>query len=143
MKAQKRRSVCPVACTLDIIGDKWTLLVVRDLFAGKTHYHEFAASPERIATNILAERLRRLQRHGIVQASDSTIRAGSLAYALTEKGRSLLPLLAAYRTWGLANVRGTEARVSIPPHPGQEPRVSARGSTADPETPKRRPSRRS
>src|SRR5438105_4349626 len=55
------RSPCPVACTLDIIGDRWTLLLIRDLLAGKKRYGEFLASPERIPTNILAERLKRLE----------------------------------------------------------------------------------
>ena len=53
----QRRSVCPVACTLDLIGDKWTLLVIRDLASGKTRFKDFIQSPERIATNILSERL--------------------------------------------------------------------------------------
>lgn len=49
---KKRRSVCPIACSLDIVGDKWTLLVVRDLFAGKSRFKDFSASPERIATGL-------------------------------------------------------------------------------------------
>ncbi len=113
MKPRKKRSVCPVACTLDLIGDKWTMLIVRDLFAGKHSYNEFAASPERIATNILADRLERLQHHGIVETRPSEVRSGSLAYSLTPKGRELLPLLAAIKTWGLTHIRGTEARIAI------------------------------
>lgn len=113
MRSKKRRSVCPVACTLDLLGDKWTLLVVRDLFAGKTHYHEFATSPERIATNILADRLRRLADSGIVEARASSQRVGSSAYTLTDKGRGLLPLLEACKVWGLTHIRGTEARVAV------------------------------
>jgi len=114
MRAKKKRSVCPVACTLDLIGDTWTLLIVRDLLAGKTHYHEFATSPERIATNILADRLTRLQHSGIVQARASSVRAGSSAYTLTDKGRGLLPLLEAVKVWGLTHIRGTEARIAVP-----------------------------
>jgi DNA-binding HxlR family transcriptional regulator len=110
----KKRSICPIACTLDIIGDKWTLLVVRDLFAGKSHYHEFASSPERIATNILADRLDRLTNAGIINQSKSTQRVGSTAYALTPLGSSLFPLLVAMRDWGLANIAGTQARVAVP-----------------------------
>jgi DNA-binding HxlR family transcriptional regulator len=60
-----RVSVCPVACTLDLFGDKWTLLIVRDLLSGKSHFKEFLASPEKIATNILAERLARLASNGL------------------------------------------------------------------------------
>ena len=62
-----KRSTCPVACTLDILGDKWTLLVIRDLFLGKKTYGDFQSSPEGIPTNILAERLKRLVEKGIVR----------------------------------------------------------------------------
>ena len=61
-----RRSVCPVACTLDLIGDKWTLLVIRDLMSGKSQFKDFLESPEGIATNILTSRLNRLLEHGLV-----------------------------------------------------------------------------
>ena len=103
-----RRSPCPVAATLDLVGDKWTLLVIRDLFSGKTRFKELAASPEGIATNILASRLERLVNCGLVKAEPSEERAGAAAYRLTDKGKSLLPLLAAMRDWGLAYVPGTE-----------------------------------
>jgi DNA-binding HxlR family transcriptional regulator len=112
MNSTKRRSICPVACTLDLVGDKWTLLVVRDLFAGKSHFHEFARSPERIATNILADRLERLRESGLVAAKASSVRAGSSAYTLTDKGRDLYPIVEAIKDWGLRNIRGTEARVA-------------------------------
>src|SRR5437773_4299955 len=59
-QATARRSRCPVACTLDELGDRWSLLVVRDVMRGKTRYAEFVESPEGIPTNILADRLRRL-----------------------------------------------------------------------------------
>lgn len=108
-----RRSPCPVACTLDLIGDRWTLLVVRDLFAGKTRFRDLAASPEGIASNILSERLTRLRRAGIVAAGKSKERTGSAEYRLTARGRSLLPVLAALRDWGLAHVPGAEARVRV------------------------------
>ncbi len=63
---RSRRSACPMACTLDIVGDRWTLLVIRDLLTGKKRYSDFLASPEKIPTNILADRLRRLEREGLV-----------------------------------------------------------------------------
>jgi len=64
---EDRRSVCPIATTLDLLGDKWTLLVVRDLlFVGKRRFGEFLESPEGIPTNILTDRLRRLEEHGVV-----------------------------------------------------------------------------
>lgn len=114
MSRSLKRSVCPVACTLDLVGDRWTLLVVRDLFAGKTHYHEFAESPEGIASNILAARLEHLCACGLVEAKASTVRAGSRSYELTQRGRSLKPLLEAIRDWGLENIKGTAARVRVP-----------------------------
>lgn len=113
MKSERTRSPCPVACALDLLGDRWSLLIVRDLFAGKSHYHEFAASPERIASNILAARLERLQADGIVETTPSTKRAGSMAYQLTRRGRDLLPVLQALKNWGLANVKGTSAQIAI------------------------------
>ena len=61
------RSGCPVACTLDVVGDRWSLLIVRDLLAGKSRYGDFLASAEGIPTNILAERLRRLEREGLIE----------------------------------------------------------------------------
>lgn len=108
-----RRSPCPVAATLDLIGDKWTLLIIRDLFAGKSRYRDLVASPERIATNILAARLVRLQACGLVRARSSSQREGSSEYHLTARGRSLRPLLEAMRDWGLAHVPGTAARVHV------------------------------
>jgi DNA-binding HxlR family transcriptional regulator len=97
-----KRSPCPVAYSLDILGDRWTLLVIRDLFYGRTRFKEFAASPEGIPTNLLTDRLERLLARGIIEqipAEDGTKR---LAYRLTKKGKSLGPLLKAMRDWGLA-----------------------------------------
>ena len=107
----KRRSVCPVACTLDLLGDRWTLLVIRDLFAGKARFQEFCASPERIATNILAERLKRLVEQQFVTTKPIAERTGAVSYHLTARGQALLPVLEALRDFGLAEVPGTEARI--------------------------------
>ena len=112
-QVEQRRSVCPVACTLDLFGDKWTLLIVRDLLGGKSHFKEFLASPEKIATNILAERLTRLSSHGIIERYASSDIAGREAYRLTEKGRSLRGLLAQMKTWGLDHIDGTDARLQV------------------------------
>ena len=114
MNKTRRRSVCPISCTLDILGDKWSLVLVRDLFAGKTRFNEFAQSPERIASNILADRLERLERHGVIASKPSAQREGSLTYTLTPKGRALYPVLQAIGQWGLTHIRGTEARVQLP-----------------------------
>lgn len=114
-RAKTKRSVCPVSCALEIVGDRWTLLVVRDLFLGKSRFGEFADSPERIASNILATRLERLVKQGMVQARKSTAREGAQEYALTAKGRTLLPVLEAIRDWGLEQIPGTEARLRAAP----------------------------
>jgi len=105
----QRRSICPIACTLDIIGDKWTLLVIRDLTLGRSHFKQFLESPERIATNILADRLAKLVQSGLVEKYPSTDVPGRDAYRLTEKGVSLRPILKSIVVWGLRNIEGTVA----------------------------------
>jgi DNA-binding HxlR family transcriptional regulator len=107
--AAVRRSPCPVACTLDIIGDRWTLLVIRDLVLGRSRFKDFEASPEGIPTNILSDRLERLLRHDIVEQVPAEEGAKRLGYQLTAKGRELRPLLAAMRDWGLKWEKGTRA----------------------------------
>ena len=109
----ERRSPCPVACTLDIFGDRWTLLVVRDLFLGRGRFRDFTASPEGIPTNILSERLERLLEHEIIEqipAADGTKRS---AYRLTKKGRSLGPVVVAMRDWGLRWEKGTRVMEAV------------------------------
>jgi DNA-binding HxlR family transcriptional regulator len=101
------RSDCPVACTLDLIGDKWTLLIVRDLFLGQTRYGEFLTSGEGIPSNILANRLRRLAETGLVEKIGSRPR---VSYRLTARGRTLGPVLLAIKRWGSAQIRGTRGR---------------------------------
>ncbi|MEM9381265.1 MAG: helix-turn-helix domain-containing protein [Planctomycetota bacterium] len=105
-----RRSCCPVACTLDLIGDRWTLLVVRDLFAGRTRFSEFLRSPEGIATNVLTDRLDRLVEAGLVERHVEPP-GKRAAYRLTKAGKSLRPLLGALRDWGLRHIEGTEVRI--------------------------------
>ena len=105
------RSICPVANTLDIVGDKWSLLIVRDLFAGKRTYREFQESPEGIPTNILAERLKRLELHGIIEKKPYQERPVRYAYELTKKGKALGPVLKETIKWGLKYIPGTEAKM--------------------------------
>ncbi len=104
-----RRSPCPVACSLDLLGDRWTLLVVRDLLFGAERFKEFVASPEGIPTNVLADRLQRLQHHGVVERVTAADGTRHPAYRLTDKGRALRPVLGALRDWGLAWEKGTRA----------------------------------
>jgi DNA-binding HxlR family transcriptional regulator len=112
-----RRSVCPVSCALDLVGDRWTLLVVRDLLAGKARFGEFRASPERIPTNILAERLKRLERAGLVSRVPYSAHPPRDEYRLTPAGRALRDAIDALATWGLAHVPGTERRIHTAPDP--------------------------
>jgi DNA-binding HxlR family transcriptional regulator len=106
-----RRSICPVACALDLFGDRWTLLLIRDMACGKALFKEFSASPERIATNILADRLERLVTSGLAEQFVPTDGGGRSGYRLTAKGTSLLPVLSTIADWGLRHIRGTEARL--------------------------------
>jgi len=103
------RSNCAVASTLDIVGDKWSLLVIRDLFAGKSTYGELLAAAERMPTNILADRLRRLEEAGIIEKSAYQERPVRFAYALTPKGRDMGEILIAIVRWGRKHVPGTVA----------------------------------
>ena len=103
------RSACALANSLDILGDKWSLLVVRDLLHGKRTYGELAHSPERIPTNILADRLKRLDRAGIVTGTPYQQRPVRYAYTLTPKGRALGDVLLAFVRWGKQHIPGTVA----------------------------------
>ncbi len=104
-----RRSPCPVACALDLFGDRWTLLIIRDLFLGRSRFKDFTSSPEGIPTNILSDRLERLLEAGIVQQIPVTEGSKRLAYELSEKGRALRPVLVSMRNWGLKWEPGTKA----------------------------------
>ena len=101
------RSPCAVANSLDIVGDKWSLLVVRDLLLGKRTYGELADSPERIPTNILADRLKRLEEAGIVGSAPYQERPVRYAYTLTPKGRDLSSVLLEFVRWGKKHVPGS------------------------------------
>jgi len=94
------RSGCPVSLGLDVFGDRWTLLIVRDLmFGGKRHYREMLASDEHISSNILADRLKLLLSEDIVSAAGDPSHAQKVVYSLTEKGIALYPVLMAISTW--------------------------------------------
>ncbi len=92
---------CPIARTLDIIGDRWTLLIVRDLFFGETRFNQFLASSPGLPPNLLADRLKKLEQHRLVRRviySQHPLRA---EYRLTEDGRSLAPVIEEIVRWGL------------------------------------------
>jgi len=100
MKDSKKRSDCPVSCSLDIWGDKWSLLIVRDLmFAKQCTYGDFLKSDEKIATNILASRLQTLEENEIISKSDHPDSKAKVLYKLTQKGIDLLPLMIEINLW--------------------------------------------
>lgn len=90
---------CPIARTLDAIGDWWSLLIIRDAFDGKRRFGEFHKSLG-LAKNILAARLRNLVAHGILEAAPASDGSAYQEYVLTRKGRGLFPVLVALRQWG-------------------------------------------
>lgn len=94
------RSNCPINFVLETFGDKWTLLVIRDLmFKGKKYYGEFLESHEKISTNILAERLQRLEAHGVITKQKDPDHKSKYIYSLTEKGKALLPIMLEITQW--------------------------------------------
>lgn len=102
------RSQCPITNTLDLLGDKWTLLIIRDmLYAGKKTFNEFLESPEGIATNILTERLKRLEDFGIITKAPYSRSPLRNRYTLTHRGRDLKNILAELVRWGNRHIEGT------------------------------------
>ncbi len=101
------RSGCPIANTLDIVGDKWSLIIVRDMLTGKKRYGEFQDSPEGIPTNILASRLKRLTAAGLITKTPYQKHPPRYAYALTKKGRALIPVVQAMCVFGNGHIPKT------------------------------------
>ncbi len=96
----KRRSGCPLNASVEILGDRWSLLIIRDMMLrGFQTYKEFLGSYERIATNILADRLRRLEAHGIISTEQDPLDGRKLIYSLTPKGIDLAPVLTEMVLW--------------------------------------------
>jgi DNA-binding HxlR family transcriptional regulator len=101
MKELKQRSTCPVSTSLDVLGDKWTLLILRDMvFAGKSTYGQFLQSAEKVATNILADRLAVLESQGILTKAVAADKKSKFTYRLTEKGVDIVPIIIALILWG-------------------------------------------
>lgn len=98
------RSGCPIASSLDQLGDRWTLVILRDLANGKSRYNQFLDGPERIATNILRDRLVAMERDGLVRRSLYEHRPRRYQYVLTEKGAALLPVLQAFCRWAVVHL---------------------------------------
>jgi DNA-binding HxlR family transcriptional regulator len=109
-RTDARRSACPVACALDVVGDRWTLLLIRDLLGGKRRYGEFLASSEKIPTNILADRLKRLEREGLIRRVPYSAHPPRDEYELTVQGRELGAAVEALAIWGTRHFPGTRRR---------------------------------
>ena len=101
MKELKQRSTCPISSSLDVLGDKWTLLILRDMvFAGKSAYGQFLQSAEKIATNVLADRLAVLESQGILTKTVGADKKSKFTYRLTEKGVDTVPIIVEFILWG-------------------------------------------
>jgi DNA-binding HxlR family transcriptional regulator len=104
------RSHCPINFFTEAFGDPWSLLVVRDLmFNGKRSYGEFLSSNEGVSTNILADRLKRLEANGIVEKSVDPKNRSKFVYTLTEKGRDLGPIMLEITAWSARHDASTNA----------------------------------
>lgn len=108
----KPRSRCPIAASLDLLGDRWSLVIVRDMLVGKSRFADFLASSEKITSSVLAERLERLEQSGIVSRAPYQTQPERFEYALTKKGRALLPVLQSFCRWGNQYFAAT----MTPPH---------------------------
>jgi len=100
------RSGCPLASALDVVGDRWSLLILRGLMAGNSRYGDFLKDPERISTNILASRLGHLEQSGLIERVADGSEQGPSRYRLTRNGADLLPAMQALAGWGKAHLPG-------------------------------------
>jgi DNA-binding HxlR family transcriptional regulator len=99
---EKERSGCPINMALEVFGDRWSLLIIRDImFAGKRNFRDLLASDEKIASNILTDRLSRLEEEGIISKGKDPSHKQKITYSLTSKGIDLLPVLAEMGCWSL------------------------------------------
>jgi DNA-binding HxlR family transcriptional regulator len=100
VKKIKKRSECPISSALDIVGDKWSLLIIRDIMlSGKNTYNEFLKSEEKIATNVLADRLSMLESAGILVKEEHPDSKAKIFYRLTSQGIDLLPVIVEIILW--------------------------------------------
>ena len=105
----ENRSVCPITCTLDLIGDKWSLVIIRDImYLEKCTYNEFLSSNEGISTNILNDRLIMLTKIGLITYTGTAKRK---KYALTKKGLELKPVLEAIALFGMKYFTGNKEQL--------------------------------
>ena len=125
---QNFRSDCPVARALDVVGDKWTLLLIRDMGAGRQTYQAMLEAGEGIPTNILAARLKRLVAAGLVEKRAYQERPVRYEYVLTGAGRGLVAVVAALEDWGAAEFGGR--RGGLKPALPESPKPATRNEWA-------------
>jgi DNA-binding HxlR family transcriptional regulator len=101
MKNIKHRSDCPISFSLDFLGDKWTLLILRDMIIyNKRSYNDFLKSHEKISTNILADRLSAMEENGFISSKTSMEKKSRIIYTMTEKSVDLIPIILEHYIWG-------------------------------------------
>jgi len=104
------RSHCPTNYAVEHFGDKWSLLIIRDLmFKEKRHYNEFFESDEKVSTSVLGDRLRQLEESGIIYKGEDTVKKSRIRYSLTEKGIAMLPIMVDMMVWSAEFDKDTEA----------------------------------
>lgn len=109
IRTKAPRSYCPISLSLEVFGDTWSLLILRDMmFAGKRHFREMLQSDEQISSNILADRLRVLTEHGLITKADDPSHKQKAIYSLTENGIALLPILVQIGIWGRHHVPASD-----------------------------------
>ncbi|MGJ7502578.1 winged helix-turn-helix transcriptional regulator [Variovorax sp. ZT5P49] len=107
--ASSEKSACPINLALEVFGDRWSLLIIRDMmFAGKRHFREFLQSEEGISSNILTERLGKLVEYGVLSKTDDPTHKQKAIYSLTPMGIDLLPVVAQIGIWGRKYLPATE-----------------------------------
>jgi len=106
----KMRSHCPINYALEHFGDKWSLLIIRDLmFKGKRHYNEFFESGEKVSTSVLGDRLKQLEESGIIIKGEDSVKKSRIKYSLTKKGIDMLPFMVDMIIWSDLYDEKTEA----------------------------------
>lgn len=99
---KKSKSSCSINLALEVFGDKWTLLIIRDIMLGnKRHFREILKSDEKISTNMLTRRLNMLEKQGIIYRQNDSSHKQKYIYSLTKKGIDLLPVIVSIAEWGL------------------------------------------